>query len=248
MDYDRYAQTYASTRWAVPWITAVLARRVECLPSEATIVEIGCGTGNYIIALSGTFGQCRWKGFDLSSEMLAIARSRSKCVEFVTGDADARFPYTADEADLAYLVDVIHHLRNFESFFSECARILKPSGVLAIVTDSEANIRSRSLTRFFPEILEIELARYPRIEDLNAAAEKAGFVMHAQEPAEGEIAIDDAFIAKLEQKCSSAMRLIPPEAHETGMARVRAAQKAGEMWYSLYTCVTYRRVIRAICR
>jgi len=242
MDYDEYAKTYASTRWAVPWITAVLARQVECLPAEATIVEIGCGTGNYVIALSGMFAQSRWKGFDLSSEMLAVAGTRSKCVEFATGDADARFPYCDEETDLAYLVDVIHHLRNFESFFSECARILKPSGVLAIVTDSEANIRGRSLTTFFPEILEIELVRYPKIEDLSADAGRAGLALFRQEPAEGEIALDDAFIAKLDQKCSSAMRLISPKAHQAGMARVRAAQTAGEMWHSLYTCLTYRKV------
>jgi len=242
MDYDGYAKTYASTRWAVPWITAALARQVECLPSQASIVEIGCGTGNYVIALSGIFARCKWKGFDLSSEMLAIARSRSKCVEFVTGDADARFPYPAGEADLAYLVDVIHHLRNFESFFSECARILKPPGVLAIVTDSEANIRSRSLTTFFPEILEIEMARYPKIEDLSAAAGRAGLALLRQEPVEGDITLDDGFIAKLEQKCSSAMRLISPKAHDAGMAQVRAAQKTGDMWHSLYTCLTYGKV------
>ena len=242
MDYDQYAQTYATTRWAVPWITAVLARQVERLSSAARIVEIGCGTGNYIMTLSGIFPECIWKAFDLSREMLAIARTRSNCVEFVYGDADASFPYPAGHTDFVYLVDVIHHLRNFESFFSECARILKPSRFLAIVTDSEANIKSRSLTRFFPEILEIELARYPRIEDLKVAAERAGLVMQAQEPAEGDIALDDAFIAKLEQKCSSAMRLIPPEAHKAGIARVRAAQEGGEMWHSLNTCVTYRKV------
>jgi len=241
-DYDAYAKTYAWTRWAVPWITAALARQIERLPSRATIIEIGCGTGNYAIALSGMFAEYRWKGFDLSREMLSIAQPRSNRVEFATGDADAHFPYTADEADLAYLVDVIHHLRNFESFFSECARILKPMGILAIVTDSEANIRGRSLTRFFPEILEIELARYPKIYELSAAAQRAGFSLQGHEPAEGDIAFDDAFIAKLEQKCSSAMRLISPEAHKAGMARVRAAQRTGEMWHSLYTCLTYRKV------
>ena len=59
---------------------------------------------------------------------------------------------------------------------------------------------------------------------------------------EGNIALDDYFIAKLEQKCSSSMRLISPEAHQAGMGRVRAAQKAGEMWHSLHTCLTYRKV------
>ena len=163
MNYDDYARQYASTRWAVPWVTSVLARQVRRLPGNAILVEIGCGTGNYIITLAAMFPGCASKAFDLSREMLAVARSRSASVQFVEGDADAGFPCSAQEADFAFLVDVVHHLRSLENLFRESARILKPNGILVIVTDSEANIRNRSLTPFFPEILDVELRRYPLI-------------------------------------------------------------------------------------
>jgi SAM-dependent methyltransferase len=241
MNYDDYAQQYASTRWAVPWITSVLARQVSPLPAISTLLEIGCGTGNYIITLAEMFPSCVCKAFDLSREMLAVARSRSGSVRFLVGDADASFPYSAQEADFAFLVDVVHHLRNLDNLFRESARILKPRGILVVVTDSEANIRNRSLTHFFPEILDVELKRYPLIEELNSAAKRAGLRCDAQEPAEGDLDLNDAFIAKLEQKCSSAMRLISPEAHRAGMVRVREGQKRGEKWHSCYTALTYSK-------
>ncbi|MBN1268407.1 MAG: methyltransferase domain-containing protein [Kiritimatiellae bacterium] len=241
LNYDDFAHQYASTRWALPWITAVLARQVGLLPPHATLVEIGCGTGNYIIALSEMFPACACKAFDLSPEMLKVASSRSTRVQFVPGDADAQFPCAAEEADFAYLVDVVHHLRNLDNLFRESARIMKPGAVLAIVTDSEANIRNRSLSRYFPEILDGELARYPAIGNLDSAARRAGLKCDAQEPAEGDIDLDEAFIAKLEQKCSSALRLISPEAHEAGIARVRDAQRRGEKWHSCYTALRYSK-------
>lgn len=241
MNYDDYARQYASTRWAVPWITSVLARQVSLLPASATLLEIGCGTGNYIITLAEMFPSCVCRAFDLSREMLAVARSRSGSVGFLLGDADTSFPYSAQEADFAFLVDVVHHLRNLDNLFRESARILKPRGILAVVTDSEANIRNRSLTHFFPEILDIELIRYPPIEELNSAAKRAGLKCDAQEPAEGDIELNDTFIAKLEQKCSSAMRLISPEVHRAGIVRVREGQKRGEKWHSCYTALIYSK-------
>jgi len=239
MDYDDYATQYASARWAVPWITSALARQITSLAANATLVDIGCGTGNYIIALSEMFPSCACKGFDLSREMLAVARSRSGNVQFLFGDADAQFPCSAQEADFAYLVDVVHHLRDLDNLFQEASRILKSTGALMVVTDSEANIRSRSLTQFFPEILDIELERYPTLDELASAASRAGLKCDRQEPAEGEIALDDGFIEKLEQKCSSSMRLIPPKSHRAGIARVREAQSRGEKWHSCYTALTY---------
>ena len=241
MDYDDYATQYASTRWAVPWITAVLASQVGSLASNATLVEIGCGTGNYIIALSERFPACVCKGFDLSREMLAVARSRSRNVQILFGDADAQFPCGAQEADFAFLVDVVHHLRNLDNLFQESARILKLTGVLMVVTDSEANIRDRSLTRFFPEILDLELKRYPALDELNSAANRAGLTCVGRKPAEGDIGLDDGFIEKLEQKCASSMRLIAPEDHRAGIARVREAQTRGETWHSCYTALTYSK-------
>ena len=72
-------------------------------------------------------------------------------------------------------MDVVRHLTNLTIFFNESYRVLKNDGALIIVTDSEDDIRGRSLSKYFPEVLNIELERYPSIEELFREAGAAGF-------------------------------------------------------------------------
>ena len=72
---------------------------------------------------------------------------------------NATWPYADHSADLVFNVDVIHYINDLSVFFQEGRRVLKPGSKLLIATDSEDDLRHRSLTLFFPEILEHELAR-----------------------------------------------------------------------------------------
>jgi SAM-dependent methyltransferase len=240
-DYDVYAPTYAWTRWAVPWVVSPLARLVGGLPVEAAVLEIGCGTGNYICALAESRSERVYAGFDLSEAMLKEARGRGSKVTFVHGDAAKEFPFPSLSFAAAFAVDVVHHIEDLPRFFAEAHRVLLPGGHLVIVTDSEETLRRRSLTAFFPEILAIELARYPTIARLDREAGRAGLQLNSKEQVAGRIPLAADFLGKLEAKCSSAMRLMTAEQHAAGMDRVRAAGARGEEWLSCYDVVHYLR-------
>ena len=75
-DYDTYAPTYVWARWAVPWVVEPLAQSAGVLPRGAAVLEIGCGTGNYIWALFDVRRELKYVGFDVSEPMLHQARSR----------------------------------------------------------------------------------------------------------------------------------------------------------------------------
>ena len=130
LDYNAFAQTYAETRTAVPWVFKPLLREIEKLHQSSVILEIGCGTGNYIIELSEKLTGNIYNGFDLSEDMLKAANSRTDKIEFKTGDADSKFPYPANFCELAFAVDVVHHIVNYYIFFKESKRVLKPNGLL----------------------------------------------------------------------------------------------------------------------
>ncbi len=109
------------------------------------------------------------------------------------------------------------------------------------MTDSEDDIRGRSLSKYFPEVLNIELERYPSIEELFRTASSAGFGKFTLSETSGYIKIDDEFIKKLEHKNSSALCFISDDAHPRGIERVKQAKLEGEERLSRYTVLGFEK-------
>lgn len=241
IDYNQIAGTYAQTRSASPWIVETLAGALEQFAAGAIVIELGCGTGNHIRALAARLPQYQYEGFDQSHAMLREAQLQASKVIFRQGDAQLYWPYSDHYADLVFNVDVIHYIQNLPQFFREAGRVLKPGGTMLIATDSEADLRNRSLTLFFPEVLEHELARYPAPQRLHEAATSAGLAVLKPLHVAGAHAITDEQITNLAAKSSSALRLISAEALATGLQRVQQAQQEGIQWQSLYTIYRYAK-------
>ena len=86
IDYDQLAATYATTRSAHPVVMARLHDAVVAAQQAGAgrLLEIGCGTGNYVGALQDATGAAAW-GIDPSAEMLAVARNRWPFALFFIG-------------------------------------------------------------------------------------------------------------------------------------------------------------------
>jgi ubiquinone/menaquinone biosynthesis C-methylase UbiE len=240
-DYNPIALNYSKTREAVPWVLEPLINHISRLSPNSKILEIGCGTGNYVIGLASSVTQYKYYGFDISVEMLKIAKTRSVVVNFVSGDAENVFPFEDEHFDFCFAVDIIHHIINIENFFNETSRCLSRKGKFILVTDLEENIHARSLSKFFPEILQVELDRYPSYDSIMYEAKQAGLNLKASQLAEGFRDINDDFIDKVKSKCSSSMRLIPDEAQKRGVERLLIAKIAGEKWFSSYTILIFEK-------
>jgi SAM-dependent methyltransferase len=97
-DYDEYAPIYAKVRSAVPWVVAPLAALIARQSPGTIVLEIGCGTGDYIHSLAELRPDLTCVGFDLSERMLAEARTRASGVSFLAGDAAQGFPAESESA------------------------------------------------------------------------------------------------------------------------------------------------------
>lgn len=113
---------------------------------RATIVDLGCGTGELVVALSKRLRDARIVGLDSSPSMLLWAYRHSTTdgrLTFMTGDA-AVMPFADETVDLVVSTLSLHHWEEPANVFAEIARVLRPSGValiydpkLVTFTDSE---------------------------------------------------------------------------------------------------------------
>ena len=161
VNYGDVAERYSAHRWALSWKIKPLIEAVARLPVPARIAEVGCGTADYLVALHDEYPNHHYHGIELSPEMLAKAKMRCPWASFVVADADQMLPIGPDSMHLIYLVDVLHHIEDVTRLFAESARVLRAKGALIVITDSEADIRARTLGHLFPETIQINLERYP---------------------------------------------------------------------------------------
>ncbi|MFX0196999.1 MAG: class I SAM-dependent methyltransferase [Candidatus Hodarchaeota archaeon] len=217
IDYNKIASDYSTYRRNVhPEVLRglLLTSRVG---KTSKVLEVGCGTANYVITLETAAGSSCW-GLDPSEQMLSIARKRSNKIEFLLGKAE-QIDFQPNFFDLVFSVDVIHHVEDHLKYFHEANRVLKEGGKICTATDSEWIIRHRQpLATHFPETIEVELARYPRIAKLQELMAQAGFIEIIDKVVEFSFPLTD--IQAFRDKAFSSLHLISEEAFQKGLKRL----------------------------
>lgn len=163
-DFHDMGRLYAA------WVETAIA-----LKPDFAVLDIGCGAGRLMFALSERLGvEGRYVGFDVSKRALAWARrhapSRPASIalihaplanaEYGARGASAqayRFPVQNDSQDGAFAISLFTHLKPEDAarYLSEAARVLRPGGRLAltaylITEDSRAAIEAGGGLAFKP--------------------------------------------------------------------------------------------------
>ncbi len=218
MTYDeKTAVVYSQLRTVhSPLLTTLFAG--AGINAGSRVLEIGCGTGNYICALQTQTGCVAW-GLDPSRDMLSQARSQGPDVTWTCAPAE-NTGLNNIQFDFVFSVDAVHHFQDRVHVFSEINRLLSETGTICIATDSEEIIRSRTpLSLYWPETIEIELARYPRMETLETELRDTGFVDLRQEEVRAVYELSD--LTPCRAKVFSCLRLLSEETFQRGLERLK---------------------------
>jgi ubiquinone/menaquinone biosynthesis C-methylase UbiE len=119
-----------------PMTDAVVAalREHGAGPGER-VLDAGCGTGDYVLALEGAGFEAI--GVDFASGMLARARAKAAgagaACTFVDGTLDARLPFTDGQFDHAVCVSVLQAVADPAFTLGELRRVVRPGGALVLV-------------------------------------------------------------------------------------------------------------------
>jgi SAM-dependent methyltransferase len=223
VDYDTLAAEYSQHRKVHPEVLRDLLWE-SGIDHGSRVLEVGCGTGNYVRALESAT-RCSCWGIDPSSEMLAAAREGSERVTFRLGRAEL-LDFSAGFFDLVFSVDVIHHLEDITAYFQEVQRVLKPGGRVCTVTDSGWIIRHRQpLAVYFPETVEVDLRRYPSVADLRVAMQAVGLERIVEHQVEFSYELTDAQAYR--DKAFSSLHLIPDDAWKRGLEHLERDLRSG---------------------
>lgn len=247
-DYADASKHYDSTRVAVgiEIILGNLAAGPVAL-ADVHLLDAGCGTGNYAVALAPHVGGLTL--MDASEEMLAAAVAKS-------GDAsgapvlDARpgklqeLPFDDGSFDAVMTNQVLHHLGDpcddgwpeHHAAFAECARVLRPGGVVIVNTCSPEQIRHGYWAfSLIPQGRDEMARRYAPLEvleDLVGANGLApvGRYVPTDATIQGQAYFDaEGPLSESWRRSDSTWSLAPPTELEAMIENVTALKERGEL-------------------
>jgi ubiquinone/menaquinone biosynthesis C-methylase UbiE len=128
-DYDAIAPLYdsgpARTRTVDPQFLAFIEQRPS---SDAlSLLDIGCGTGNQLVANRAAAPHAGLVGVDRSLGMLRQACRKSRAVAWVQADA-AALPFPALSFDFISCQFAFHHFQAKAGMLRDTFRVLRPRG------------------------------------------------------------------------------------------------------------------------
>ena len=110
----------------------LLPTLLSLLPADIVVADLGCGTGDSLLALGGC---AKVIGVDRSPEMLAIAKDRLEGrdnVELREGSMES-LPLGDGEADAILCMLALHHVAKAGTAMQEISRSLRPGGRLVLL-------------------------------------------------------------------------------------------------------------------
>ncbi len=97
--------------------------------NDGLLLEIGCGSGSMLQIMQGL----GWKVEGVEVDTKAVEIARSKGLNVNDGDLSSQ-KYPDDHFDAITMSHVIEHVHDPFCLLQECHRILKPNGMISIVT------------------------------------------------------------------------------------------------------------------
>jgi SAM-dependent methyltransferase len=158
-------ETYGVDFGQTSWVTTEESMEIPNwlgLDANASVLEIGCGSGVYALHLAQTTG-CSVTGLDINAlgihnaNQLAMKSGLDRQVRFEVCDASKPLPFANESFDAVFSNDVLCHVPGRPYLLAEMYRVLKPGGTRMLFSDaliiggilSQEEIAARSSIGFY---------------------------------------------------------------------------------------------------
>lgn len=173
-----YSSTYReedATRFPTPLESIIKVvregrrRRVERFSARGRILDVGCGRGDFLLMMRERGWECC--GLELDNR---VSQKSKNGVDLKSGSlSDVRFPDAYFEAVTFW--HVFEHVKDPQWTLRECARVLKPGGLLVLAVPNMRSLQSRAAgSGWFHLDPPFHLYHYSA-ENMKKLLEKSGF-------------------------------------------------------------------------
>lgn len=181
-DYQRIAAIYdeAEMRHDNP-PDRHLAAHLERVAGQFCLLDVACGTGNYLAAQRAVYADPRiaWHGIDASEAMLERARSKLGGTSLIRANAE-ELPF--DGGSMHYLSNnfAFHHFVDKPRALDEMRRVLRPGGGLRMTNVAPEYVPDWWAYRYFPQGRLEDQKRFWSVPLLCHELEQRGFEVRAE--------------------------------------------------------------------
>lgn len=176
VNYDETAHLYDAQpyrgRAADPQLLAFAGERNT---ADMAILDIGCGTGNQLIANRGVLPCAPYVGVDLSFGMLRQARRKSPDIRWAQADG-AALPFAARSFDFVCCQFTFHHVEDKEGMLRAVFRVLRPGGRFVLRNMCPQESGGWLYYEYFPEAQLVDLRDFWAPDAVIGTMQRAGFV------------------------------------------------------------------------
>ncbi len=123
---------------ALPGLHASLLRHIERVPRNASVLDVGCGTGAWIERLFDT-GFKRIHGIDIDLSAFGSSHATTSIANLAENDlglGDEKYGFVS-------AIEVIEHIENIGLFFSHIQRHLAQEGLLLLTSPNIQSLHCR---------------------------------------------------------------------------------------------------------
>ena len=225
-DYDAIAALYDSQPYRA---RAVDRGFLEFAGQRAcSVLDVGCGTGNQVVANRTAAPHARFVGVDQSLGMLLQARPKASDIALVRADA-AALPFAAESFDFIYCQYAFHHFDAKARMLHDVFRVLRPSGRFVLRNLCPHESEDWLYYEYFPEAALVDLNDFWPADAIMAVMEGAGFTAVTAEYEHLRFEQDlPAWLEILRRRdtCSQ-LQAIPDAAYEAGIRRLKRELASG---------------------
>lgn len=169
--YNHIGRDYNTTRRADKFITDKIYNLLAP-EKDKLYIDIGCGTGNYLKALSER--GVNFIGIDPSEIMLERARSTNPDIQFICSKAEyITLPDNSFDGGMALFT--LHHWDNIQEGIDQIYRVVKPAGRFIFFSFTPEQLNQYWLHYYFPEMIKVSGEVIPTEEEMRKILNNAGF-------------------------------------------------------------------------